>query len=240
MNRVLLQKIQKIEENLFEVASQEKRDHLTKHLKVREGDKIKVAVESEGLGFATVEKIKDHGLILRVSELTSAKKQPYSLLVGASRPPTMKKILEHGTCLGVKKFIFFPAKLSEKSYLKSKIYEEQFLNELLILGIEQSGSFCELPSVEIANNLEAALERVESKNRFLLSLNSKKFLNSTIEKDCSVTVAIGPERGWTLDEERDLENSQFQPVQISTNILRVEIATFVALGQLEYLFQNTV
>lgn len=237
MNRVFLKKNGE-EEKIFVVRDSAKREHLLHHLKVDIGSTIKVAIENQGLGLARVTHCSNNEIFLEVEKLGPAQPQPYTLLVASSRPPTMKKILEHGSSLGVSEFILFPGELSEKSYLTSKIYEEEALEQLLTLGIEQGGQFATIPTVRRVNSLSEAMKAAKGA-KFLLSLESKKtWERKDFENETHLTLAIGPERGWTQKEEEKLIKENFSPIKISSATLRVEMATFVALGQLEYLFKN--
>lgn len=237
MNRIFL-KNSTDKDNIFVVDQPSKVEHLLSHIKVQEGSMVKVAVQEKGLGEAEVIECNNRSIKLRTHQLIAAAHQPYTLMVASSRPPTMKKVLEHGASLGVGNFIFFSGQLSEKSYLKSKIYEKGSLEELLTLGIEQAGCFSKLPQVQMVENIEQAMEKAKGR-KFLLSLESKDTFESELLKSCDeVTLAIGPERGWTKEEEKQLHSNEFHPIKISKSTLRVEIATYVALGQLEYLFKK--
>lgn len=237
MNRVFLQN-SLTEGNIFHLTDKLKVEHLLHHLKIVTGSEVKVAIEGKGLGTAIIRSCNEKEVFFEITEYSPAEKQPFVLMVASSRPPTMKKILEHGTSLGVGKFIFFTGELSEKSYLKSKIYDKESLKDLLTLGIEQAGIFSELPEVVLANSLKEALSHTLGM-RILLSLSEeKKWTPETFKEEKNITLAIGPERGWTKKEEEILVENQFLPFKISASTLRVEIATFAALGQLEYLFKK--
>lgn len=244
---MFLKKDQKLEQNkqeVFLIDRPEVLDHLLNHLKIKTGSKLKVAIEQECLADAEVLSINENKVIVSIKNRIPAIHQPFTLLVASSRPPTMKKILEHGTTLGVKKFIFFPASLSQKSYLESKIYEEKTIEDLLILGVEQSGVFSKIPEFHKADHLSKALEYARGE-KILLSLNEDhpaQALNQAFNKDKfstpnkELTLAVGPERGWTTEEEQIILENGFISKKISKSILRVEIATFIALGQLQDCF----
>jgi 16S rRNA (uracil1498-N3)-methyltransferase len=69
--------------------------------------------------------------------------------------------------------------------------------------------------------------------RFILSLEAKNsFMDYNLAPNDQISLAIGPERGWTAQEEELLESQNFQKVFLGPSVLRVEIATFAALGQL--------
>lgn len=248
MNRLLLNKDnerKKIDDSrFFEVEATEIREHLLHHLKVNIGSSLKVTLLNEGLATGEVTAIKPELIEIKVSEnsITKGLHFPINLVIASSRPPTVKKILEHGASLGIEKISFFTAELSEKSYLASKIFEERKIRELTELGLAQSACFYKLPLIERYHSLEQALEvQKEDTQKFTLSLEKgqrKTFLDYPINFSHPITLAIGPERGWTKKEEDLLKEFNFKGISLSPSVLRVEIATFVALAQLAMLRQK--
>ena len=243
LNRVVLNEQDpslKREHSLFTLKDSQVLDHLNGHLMVKTGDTLKVLVINEGLGKGKVINISPEEVTLDVTIDSPGLKPNVHLIVGASRPPTLKKVLEHGTSFGVSSFSFFKAELSEKSYLTSKVFEEHSLNDLLTKGLAQGSTFCHLPEVKRFNSLEKVLSEIPSQSqRFLLSLTGEKtFHQENLSQKSPIVLAIGPERGWTKKEEEFLMSNSFRPILIGESILRVEIATFSALGQLAMLSLN--
>lgn len=241
MNRVVLNEQDpylKKKGNCYILKDPEVLAHLMGHLLIKAGDSLKVLVLGQGLGTAKVLKTSPEEVSLEVEIEGLGEPQNIHLLVAASRPPTVKKVIEHGTSFGVKSFSFFKAELSEKSYLTSKVFEPENLNDLLNKGLAQGSSFSHLPTVNRYQSLNEAIKNCEEQ-RFLLSLNGKNtFEQCSLDTKKPITLAIGPERGWTKKEEDLLKENSFQPVVIGKSILRVEIATFSALGQLAMLSIN--
>ncbi|MCF8057700.1 MAG: RsmE family RNA methyltransferase [Bacteriovoracaceae bacterium] len=231
MNRIILDEEQKRgHENIFVVHDSAIREHIVSHLKAKIGSQVKVAVLNRGLTEAVVVTLTDKEIHLKIGPLSPGAPQPFQLLIAASRPPTVKKIIEHGTSMGVQDFVFFKADLSEKSYLTSKVFEEKSVHQLTTLGLSQGAVYVKRPKVTVVDSLSEAVKLAES-DRYMLSLEGEKsFLDSFPSE--KVSLAIGPERGWTQKEEEFLENQEFTKVLIGPSVLRVEIATFSALGQL--------
>ena len=69
-------------------------------------------------------------------------------------------------------------------------------------------------------------ERPEGENNKLPSL---------ISNTDTITLAIGPERGFIPSEEELFIEKGFKPVKISESILRVEHAAFSSIAQLDFL-----
>lgn len=240
MNRIILDETHKSKENpdLYEITDPEVLDHLINHLQIRPRKKCKAILIGESLAVMDVVSVEESKVTLKVVIQQPAFPQPYTLLVGTSRPPTMKKIIEHGSSLGVSRFIFFTGALSEKSYLSSKILEEAEMRRLARLGLAQGASFCQDPEFIKVDKLEEAIKHTQG-IPCLLSLDeghSFLQLQGHLDNKPPLTLAIGPERGWVMEEEEYLKTNNYIPIKLSPHTLRVEIATFAALGQLEMLY----
>ncbi len=240
MNSVILLSQNKISEaagddkHLYEVRDSEVIAHIFHHLKKRQGDELKVTIIGQGLTRANILEINEQRLLLQIL-LTAFPLRFHSpthtLIVGAIRPQSMKKVLEYGTCLGVRKFIFIEAQLSEKSFLSSKVFEKETILKHCLLGLSQSAYYSVLPEVEVCEKLDFSLL---TGPRFLLSADAPQTFNSLSTSDTTaVTLAIGPERGFTNKEEEQFLSQSFQKMKIARSILRTELACLAALSQLE-------
>ncbi len=209
--------------------------HLHNTLKSKIGDKLKCTVLNVGLTQAHIVSISAHFCELKLGPIQPGAKQWVDLVVGLSRPQTSKKILEHATTFGVRKIHFYKAALSEKSYLASKIFEAQAYEEFLINGLSQSALYDRLPEFKLDKYNPAAQYKNEAQ-KFVLDLNGKtSFLNSPIDFEKPITIAIGPERGFISEDLEHFHSSGFESIKISSSILRVEHAVYCAFSQLELL-----
>ncbi|MFI5391071.1 MAG: RsmE family RNA methyltransferase, partial [Bacteriovoracales bacterium] len=181
----------------------------------------------QGIGQGIITKISPESIELKVENISPKYFAPFELLVGLSRPPTCKKLLEHGTSLGVSRFNFYPAQLSEKSYQESNLFKDY--QKYLKYGLSQSGIYHQMPEVNLKKDFSG-------EQKFVLSPKTKKtFLDYKIQPNKKITLAIGPERGFLNREIDAFKDQGFLEVSIGPPILRVEIATFAALGQLHLL-----
>ncbi|RLA63030.1 MAG: hypothetical protein DRQ88_12930 [Epsilonproteobacteria bacterium] len=234
MNRFLIFENEKLSANTYEISDPERLEHLKTVLKSSVGDILKITLVDQGIGDAYIKELSANSLTLVAKNISKKNSAPYELIVGLSRPPTLKKILEHATTLGVSSFNFFKATLSEKSYLDAKLFKGQYLQKYLRYGISQAAIYHQLPKVNIYHEVQSEWKNREQK--YILSPKaSKSFLDVKIDFTKKITLAIGPERGWTTDEIDYFKNLGFNEIAISPAILRVETAVFTSLGQLELL-----
>jgi len=206
--------------------------HVETTLKLKENQRALLALANYGHALGKVTSLDQKKICF---ELSDVKEIPRSLIhveVAASRPPTMKKVLEHGSSLGVNQFTIYKGELSDKSYLQSHIYNEESLKKQTSLGISQGKSLCHLPIVTVSERKSSH----KSSQKYVLSLHSQKtFMSENIDFTKPLTLLVGPERGFTAAEEERATQDGYIPITISEQTLRVEIALFVALGQLEML-----
>jgi RsmE family RNA methyltransferase len=145
----------------------------------------------------------------------------------------MKKIIEHGTTMGVCEFIFYHAHLSEKSYETSKVLDEENYFKLMMAGLSQSGIYTHLPKLSVINK-PVDLPDFNGE-KFILSLRENKKFPTSLNSSDTITLAIGPERGFIPSEEELFLSKEFKPVRIVESILRVEHAVFASIAQIDYL-----
>jgi RsmE family RNA methyltransferase len=211
-------------------------NHLHTVLKSKVGDILRVAILKKDIYAAEILTLDSKTCTLKLTLKEKSTLPWFNLIVGLSRPQTMKKILEHGTTFGALGFHFFKADLSEKSYLDSKIFIDQALHEFLIDGLAQSGIYTHLPSFILEKYNPASQYKNRPEQKFILDLETENtFHDFKIDKTLPIHLAIGPERGFTKNDIAEFHQAGFKSVKISSTILRVEHATYAAIAQLELL-----
>ncbi len=205
------------------------------------GQQLKAFIVNQGNCLVEVIELSESDFTLKIKQrLQSFETIPgqattpasLTLLVGLSRPQTIKKVLELGTTMGVSRFLFVPAELSEKSYGTSKVFGQVELEKHLLLGLAQSACLFQLPEVHVLKSSRQIEKYVENSKKYLCSLTDKHE-RALLPKDSSeaITIAIGPERGWTNMEEENFLKLGFQRLGLYSTTLRVEAAVVSALTQ---------
>jgi RsmE family RNA methyltransferase len=211
-------------------------NHMHTVLKTKVGDTLRVGILNLDIYEAVVEDISLSSCKLKLTKTQSAQHPWFNLIIGLSRPQTMKKILEHGTTFGAKSFHFYKAELSEKSYLDSKIFIDNAYNNFLMDGLAQSGIYTHRPSLNLEKYNPATQYTKLQDQKFILDLDTDKTLQDfKISTNSLIHLAIGPERGFTKNDIAEFHAAGFQSVKISPTILRVEHAVYAAIAQLELL-----
>ena len=209
--------------------------HVREIHRAAEGDTLQVGLVDGELGRARVLTVADDHVLLDVA-LDTPPPAPLdvTLVVALPRPPSLRKILQQATALGVKAFVLLHTRRVEKSYWQSRGLSDEALRSQLLLGLEQAR--------------DTVLPRIELRRRFKpfvcdelpgrLESSAGLVAHPEAEAPCPrgpggpVTLVVGPE-GGLLPHELDLLCEQgCSPVALGERILRVETAVVALLARL--------
>ena len=153
---------------------------------------------------------------------------PLRLLIGLPRPQTARKILAEATALGVCAIDFFPAARGEPGYAQSTLWSSGEWRRHLIAGAEQA--FCtRLPVVRWTLELRALLTELPADGSRLALDNYEASYPLTANPPAPpVSLAIGPERGWSAEERSLLREAGFSLHHLGPRVLRTETAVVAA------------
>jgi 16S rRNA (uracil1498-N3)-methyltransferase len=214
--------------------------HLRNTLKAKDGDLVDFGVINgpRGKGRVSWQGSGDVSIFLDWKTSHPSDLIPVSILVGLSRPQTCRKIIEQGSALGVSQLLFFPAEKGELSYANSSLWDGEW-QRLLVKGAEQAFS-CHLPICEKVGSLEEAIEKSASIESLRLALDVYEASRSLADVKPAVgqrlQLAIGPERGWSDAERKQLRKSGFELCHLGGRVLRVETAMVASVGCLAEAF----
>lgn len=212
--------------------------HVREVLRCQPGETVAVGVVGGEVGTAEVLACTEHGLTLRAS-LAGAppSPSPVTLLLALPRPKILRKVLQGIGAMGVKRLVLLGSWKVEKAYWGSPLLAPEELREELLLGLEQ-GRDTILPQVLLRRFfkpfVEDELDAMFGPTRLLLDLAATEPLAAHAPpRSGGVTLAIGPEGGWTPYEATELAKRGFAPVSLGPRPLRVDQAVPFAVGQAE-------
>lgn len=209
--------------------------HAREVLRSAAGDTVRVGVRNGRVGSGTVVSLSEDELRLRVS-LTEEPPQRagVDLLLAIPRPKQLKRVIQTVSSLGVDRVVLVNAARVEKSYFDSKVLTPEFIDELVVQGLEQARD-TRAPQFLIRERfkpfVEDELESVFKDSVRLLAHPSAQPLQPC-EPGQRVTVAIGPEGGWVPFEVELLQQRGFKAFSAGDRILRTEAAVPFILGRL--------
>jgi len=219
------------------------RDRRLKH--VREihravvGETLRVGRIGGRVGAGRILRLGEEALELEV-ELADPPPPPLAvtLVFALPRPPTLRKVVEQGTAMGVKRFVAIGAKRVERSYWTSKSLRPEALRESFILGLEQ-GKDTVMPSLETCPRF-AAFHRerwpeLRAVGRPLLADAGPEFVWPSWDTSREVEeriLIVGPEGGFIEPEVAAWRDGGCEVVSLGPRTLRVETAVVALLGRM--------
>ncbi len=210
-------------------------DHVKTVIKAKSQDRLRALILNEGLTDLSILSIDDTACKVRLLPCDQEGDRPWlHLIIGVCRPPSMRKILEHATATGAGSLSFVRTHLSEKSFEGSRFFREEEYLPLMLAGLAQSNQYYRLPTLTLYKSLQDSLQDLNSESlRLVLDRSAEQWIPVCASKQ--IILALGPERGWTEKELQILKSQGFLCSRISESTLRVEIAVFQAIGQLEWI-----
>lgn len=235
MNLLLLKAEELIEPQMALIQGARLRSVLENH-QLSADKRFRVGVLNGATGWGQI--IEQDSLQLRLQiELGEDVPQlyPVHLVVGISRPQTVKKVLHLCASSGVKTLAFVRSERAEKSYFQSPVLNPDAIQEELWKGLEQ-GENTVLPSVQVFDRFLSCLDSFssleEGEVRLLADTQTKFSPPRTLHlrQARKVVLCIGPEAGWSSFERDKFLDSGFKSFSLGRFTLRVEFAAAAALG----------
>lgn len=199
------------------------------------GDTLRVGLLGGRLGRGVITRLDAAALELEVAlEHEPPPPLPLVLILALPRPKVVRRVLQGVAALGVKRVVLVAAWRVERSYWESPRLAPAALREDLVLGLEQGGDTV-LPTVELRRRFKPF---VEDELPALAAGTRKLVAHPGAAAACPravatpVTLAIGPEGGFTAYEVERLAAAGFEAVALGPRVLRVEQAVPAFVGRL--------
>jgi len=168
--------------------------------------------------------------------------RPWDLVVGVSRPQTIKKVIQAAVMLGVRSLHFVRSERGEKSYLKSHALTPESIHDETIKALEQIWD-SRAPQIRVHRSFDyfcthtlSALGGDASGLRIVAHPEGHTLGRERFHPEIAGgVVAIGPERGWDDGEVDRFRTEGFTVVGLGERVVRVEVALTFLMGQLEVL-----
>lgn len=219
-------------------------EHLSRVLKISPGGTFWCGVKNGARGLASVREISPSGDIAFSVEWENASAAPalppVRLLVGLSRPQTMKKIFAAAGEIGCSRIDVFRSEKGDPAYAESSLWKagDETLAEILEKSAEQT-CVPAVPDFRLHRSLREFLDADENSGgvpasaaRLALDVYEAEnsFAQTAFPPRVPVVLAVGPERGWSERERAELRGNGFAFAHLGERVLRVETAVAVALA----------
>lgn len=206
--------------------------HVNKVMRMKENDKVEVVFKNNVYsGIITSNGIKKDELL---SEEVTLKN--ITLIIPLLKETKMDLILQKATELGVSRIIPVRMersiiKLNEQDYLKKQLRWQKICKE----ASEQSKR-TNIPLVDKLENISSL--NLDGLNIICSTSENSNTLNNILknmDKYDKINIAIGPEGGFTKEEEKILVNLGFIKTSLGKLIMRVETVPLYILSVINYL-----
>jgi len=207
--------------------------HILEILRRSPGEQFDAGIINGPRGKGTLVRTDEAALQLSfVWDLPPPPLPPLHLIIGLPRPQTGRDILREGAALGVASMDFVLSDKGEPGYARSTLWSSREWESLVIAGASQA--FCtHLPLVTHGRSLADSLAVVPAGGARIALDNyeaSRPLGNVTLPAAGPVTLALGPERGWSEGERCKLRQGGFQFAHLGARVLRVETACVTAVA----------
>lgn len=108
--------------------------------------------------------------------------------------------------------------------------------EIVISACEQSGRNTVPPVLPIIGYREALDKMPSESTKLIMSINRARKLGDIRQPSGAIVFMVGPEGGWTEQEEQQAFEAGFQAVTLGKRILRTETAALAALAAMQTLW----
>lgn len=191
------------------------------------GNTVRVGQLNGLMGEGVIESIDDGSVTLRVTlNQQPPEKLPLTIILALPRPKMLKRIFRSLAELGVAKLIVINSYKVEKSFWNSPALAAEKVQEYLISGLQQSKdtvlpevSFKKLFKPFVEDELPGIINQTTALVAHPGSANPCPH-----QLDTPITLAIGPEGGFTPYEVEKLVAAGCTEIHLGKRILRVENA----------------
>ncbi len=246
MQRYFLEK--PFNENDFAIITGDDEKHITRVMRMREGDEI--CCVSEGVGhIVTIHSLDDLGVTVKDSgRQTFSSELPVrvTLACGLPKGDKLELITQKGTELGMTSLIPYQAERSIVKWDEKKGDKKTVrLRKIAKEAAEQSHRTL-IPEISEPLTFKELLTRVESFDICLFAdeeeakegvLNKISVRLENVHAGQSILVLFGPEGGLSRVEAENLKDAGFLPTSLGPRILRTETAPLYVLSAMSYQFE---
>lgn len=218
--------------------------HLAHVLRLKKGEKIRLFNEKGETFVGFIERIEPERTLVRLEEKMEPEKLnvPVTVAQACLKSRTMDWVVAKMAELRVAKIIPLITQrtvvhLEEKATTKIRRWQR-----LALEAAKQSQSSL-IPEITLPQELEEVISSCSEEKKYYLSEHGgqllKDILLSELQKNSqskpeSIIVCVGPEGGWTAEEERLFSEYSFLPVSLGQRIYRAETALFIVTSILTH------
>ena len=226
-----------ISENSIDIVfDKDESRHITKVLRMREGDTLKITNGTGSFFDAEISVVTPKQCIAKILEEEKVKPLPYHLHLAVAPTKLNDRyewFLEKATEIGVSEITPIICDHSERKVIKPERYQK-----IIQSALKQSLK-AHLPVLNEAVSLKNFIESTSSNDGICCIAhceeNDKNSLKSVLKPNTKITILIGPEGDFSPEEIELALKSGFIPVSLGNTRLRTETAAVVACHSVAFI-----
>ena len=204
--------------------------HLGRVLRATPGMRAEV-VAGENVWLAEIREVLEEEITFTLLEQVPAESAlPLTLLLAVFKFDRFEWAVEKATELGVARIVPLVARRTEKHLAQAAAARVERWRRIAHEAAKQSRR-ADLPVIDDPLRLQDALARETHGTRLLLAERERTvLLTDALNNQEPFTLAIGPEGGWTEEEELSFRTAGWHGVSLGPRILRAETAAIAAVA----------
>src|SRR5690554_3993123 len=229
-----------ISENSIDIVfDKDESRHITKVLRMREGDTLKITNGTGSFFDAEISVVTPKQCIAKILEEEKVKPLPYHLHLAVAPTKLNDRyewFLEKATEIGISEITPIICDHSERKIIKAERYEK------IILSAMKQSLKAHLPILNEAISFKNFIDSEKDNDGIRCIAHceetQKKSLKAVLEPNKKITLLIGPEGDFSADEIDLAIRSGFLPVTLGESRLRTETAAVVACHSVAFINQD--
>jgi 16S rRNA (uracil1498-N3)-methyltransferase len=228
----------------------EEHHHLSRVARIKPGEKVWLFDEHGTNYLARVEEISKKRTRLAILErqVTPVPKVKITLAQALIKSKKMNSIIQKATELGVTTIIpVLTARTVVRIEERAKKKLERW--QKIIHAAAKQSKIHFLPSISFPVTLKKLVEERDEAKKLVLSENRGKYLKDILvqgtglerereELPSSVVILVGPEGGWTSEEEEYILGHGYEAVSLGRQVLRTETASLSSLAMISHFWNS--
>jgi 16S rRNA (uracil1498-N3)-methyltransferase len=207
--------------------------HLAQVLRAKVGEQFDVAADGQ-VRLATVTRVGDDRVEFSLGEEVPARSRAWqvTMLIAIFKFDRMEWAIEKATELGVTEIVPVIARRTDAHLASAAAKRVERWRKIAKEGAQQSRRV-DVPEIAEPVKLKAALQSLNDGMRIVLAETEKSRSLAELLRDSvpvAVTLAIGPEGGWTPDELKIFAENGWKSASLGSTILRSETAAVATLA----------
>jgi 16S rRNA (uracil1498-N3)-methyltransferase len=207
--------------------------HLVRVLRAQPGMEFDI-VAGDRVWHAAVESIADDAVrFTLIAQLEAEPALPITLVLAVFKFDRMEWAIEKATELGVERIVPVIARRTEKHLAQSAHARLDRWRRIAREAAKQSRR-SDVPVIEEALQLKVAAQHGRGSTRLLLAEGERetslRAALATTGRMPGLRIAVGPEGGWTAEEEALFVAEEWTAVSLGPRILRAETAAITAVA----------